>query len=328
MSKYDLDWADLAFASKKPLRELGATFIVAPKEISKKRLMQIIKQYLPVGNIVIGCAKELYINGYDSQPQFKTLQIDSSNDLISKVNNSASPNKITVLKYNQSETNHIIEKIKFKLVLLVNGSWHHSFHTRPEYYTLVANNINFEFISPFADEDEAKQFADDFQIVNENSDELLSDIQMMQVANRAAANSFDNSHQTGIAVGKRVDDKFKLVLTAFNKVVPYQTFAWHFGAQREKHLSPPGDLNYYDAIHAEIMAIVDAGRLGVDLKNSVLFINLLPCPTCARMLCESDVDEVIYELDHSGGYAVALLEKAGKKVTRLIDVDKMIKNGG
>lgn len=239
MNNYDLDWSDLAFGSKKALRSLDAIFIAAPREISKKRLTQLIKEHLPVGNIVIGSAKELYIDGFNNQPQFKTLQIDSYNELISKVNKSSSPHKIIVLKYNQSDINHVLEKAKFKSVLLVNGSWHHSFHTRPEYYSLVSNKIDFKFISPFVDEDEAKKFANDFHIENDDTNELLSDVQMLEVANKSAINSFDGSHQTGLAVGKEVGDKFKLIMTSFNKVVPYQTFAWHFGAERERHLSPP-----------------------------------------------------------------------------------------
>jgi len=183
-------------------------------------------------------------------------------------------------------------------------------------------------ISPFADKDEARQYADNFEIINENTDELLSDIQMMEIASRAASNSFDNSHQTGVAVGEKVNGKYKLIMTSFNKVVPYQTFAWHYGALRERHLSPPGDLNYYDAIHAEIMMIVNANQDNINLANTVMFINLLPCPTCARMLCESEISEIVYTLDHSEGYAVSLLESAGKKVTRLINNDEMLKNGG
>ena len=327
MNKYDIDWSDLAFGNKKALKGLNAVFIVAPREISKKRLIQIIKEYLPKVNIVIGCAKELFIDGFNDQSQFKTLQINSSDELITKVNKSASPNKITVLHYNQSDISHILEKARFKLVLLVNGSWHNSFHTRPEYYTLVSNKIDFKLISPFVDENEAKEYSDNFKIKIEKTDELLSDLQMMEIANRAAVNSFDCSHQTGVAVGKKVGNKYKLITTAYNKVVPYQTLAWHFGAQRERHLSPPGDLNYYDAIHAEIMMIVDASRNKINLADTIMFINLLPCPTCARMLCESDINEIVYSLDHSEGYAVALLEKAGKTVTRSINIDELLKYG-
>jgi len=100
-------------------------------------------------------------------------------------------------------------------------------------------------------------------------------------------------------------------------------------AQSENDIyHPPGDLNYYDAIHAEIMMIVKSNQDNIDLDGTTMFINLLPCPTCARMLCESDIKEIVYTLDHSKGYAIALLEKADKKVTRLINVDEMLKNGG
>ena len=34
------------------------------------------------------------------------------------------------------------------------------------------------------------------------------------------------------------------------------------------------------------------------------------------MLCETGISEIVYSLDHSDGYAVKLLEKAGKTVRR------------
>jgi hypothetical protein len=36
------------------------------------------------------------------------------------------------------------------------------------------------------------------------------------------------------------------------------------------------------------------------------------------MFCETDIAEFVYSEDHSAGYAIALLEKAGKKVRRVI----------
>ena len=89
-------------------------------------------------------------------------------------------------------------------------------------------------------------------------------------------------------------------------------------------MSPVGDLNYYDTVHAEINLIIDAQKNHIDLKNTVLFINLLPCPHCARALCETDISEIFYTLDHSDGYAVALLEKSGKKVQRLVDNEDIL----
>jgi dCMP deaminase len=330
MNKLELNWSDMAFGSKKALKDLHATFIAVSREMSSARFAQLVKQYLPIGNIAIGVTDELYIDGFDKQPQFKTLQFVDIKDIISKVNNSASPNKITVLHCRQSDIVSIYEKIKFRQVVLVNGSWQYTFHTRPEYYTLVSRNIPFEFVSPFASEDEAIKYATDFdkQITLQKPGANLTELEMIQAADNVAKNAFDHSFQSGVALGKKHGKKYELITTVYNKTVPYQTFAWHFGPLRERHLSPPGDLNYYDTIHAEANLIVQAAKNHINLKGTSLFINLLPCPNCAKILCESDIVEVVYSLDHSNGYAVALLEKAGKKVRRLIDTDEIIKTEG
>jgi deoxycytidylate deaminase len=330
MNKNEFNWSDIAFGSKKALRELNAIFIAAPREMSDNRLLQLIKQYLPIGNIIIGCADEEYIEGFDGQPQFKTLKISTNNKLVSKVNGSSSPHKITILHYRQSEICHILEKIKFQNVIFVNGSWKYSFHKRPEYYVLAFGKVDFEFVSPFADENEARKYAENFKVILPmiTKDRQLTDIEMIQMASNVAVNSFDNTFQVGVSLGIKNGDGYKLLNTTFNSVVPYQTFAWHFGAQRDHFLSSSDDLLHYDTVHAETMMIIKAQKNKTDLKNTSLFINVLPCPNCARMLCESDISEIVYSLDHSSGYAVALLEKAGKKVRRLIDTDKLIKTEG
>jgi deoxycytidylate deaminase len=326
MSNYELKWSDLAFNSKKPLKELKATFIACPRQISLVRFTQLVKQYLPTGNIVIGLSENKFVDGFADQFQFKTMQLQDIKSLIEKVNKSASPNKITILYCKQSDLVSIYEKISFKKVVLVNGSWQFTFHTRPDYYALITNKIPFDLASPFADEIEAIKYADDFekQMSIQKTGIKLSEIEMIQSANQVAKNSFDHSFQSGVALGKKAGSKYELLATAFNKTVPYQTFAWHFGPSRERHLAAPGDLNYYDTIHAEVNLIVQAGKTGLKLKDTTLFINLLPCPTCAKVLCETDIAEIVYSIDHSNGYAVALLEKAGKKVRRLLDNENLI----
>ena len=44
----------------------------------------------------------------------------------------------------------------------------------------------------------------------------------------------------------------------------------------------------------------------------------MPCPTCARAIAKTEIEEVVYELDHSDGYAVKLLESSGKKIKRVV----------
>ena len=328
MNKYELNWSDIAFGSKKVLKDLDAIFIAPPREISTTRFTQLVKQFLPIGNIVLGCAEEEYIVGFEGQPQFKTLRCETVKPLIDRVNVSSSPNKITILHCKQSELVYIYEKIKFRHVLLVSGSWQFTFHTRPEYYALVNNKTPFEFVSPFSSEKEALQYALDFEknMVVQKPGVLLSETQMMDAASAVAKNAFDHSFQSGVALGKKIGPNYTLLATAFNKTVPFQTFAWHFGPLRERHLSAPGDLNYYDTIHAETNLIVQVAKNHIDMVGATLFINLLPCPNCAKILCETGISEIVYSLDHSNGYAVALLEKAGKKVRRLLDNEKLIKS--
>jgi deoxycytidylate deaminase len=320
MSKYELNWSDIAFGDKEPLKNLRAIFIAPSREITVKRFTQIIKLYLPVANIVIGCTKEKYIDGFGEQPQFKTLQISDIKSVVDKVNQSDSPHKITILNCKQSDCQHIYKKIKFRSVLLVNGSWRYTFHTRPEYYALTSRNITFEFISPFVSEEEALKYVESMerQMPILPIGELLGEREMMAASSSAANYSFDNTFQTGVSLGIKSGDKYKLLMASYNKTVPYLTFAWHTGSLRERHLSPPGDLNHYDTVHAEVMLLIQAQKKGLKLSGTTLFINLLPCPTCARMLCETDINEIVYSIDHSDGYAVTLLEKAGKTVRRLV----------
>jgi deoxycytidylate deaminase len=99
--------------------------------------------------------------------------------------------------------------------------------------------------------------------------------------------------------------------------VPFQTYAMHHGASRERHFSPPNDLNHYDTVHAEVEMLIQAQKSHLDLNSTSLFINVLPCPPCSRMLAETMISEVVYINDHSSGYAVQILELSGKKVRRV-----------
>ncbi len=312
----EINWSDITQSEINLLNSLDATFIAAPRVVSDARLLQMIKKYLPKGNIVLGVANENYILGFENQPQFSTLKIANDHKLISKVNNSNSLNKIAILRYNQSDVSKIYDSVKFQRVILVNGSWLYSFHLRPEYQVLNDNNIPLKFVSPFADEEEMVNYAKKFNPQIPKPGMLLNDKEMICVANDVAKNSFDNSFQTGVSLGIKQGEKYILVDSAYNTVVPYITYAWHNGASREKYKCMPGDLNHYDAIHAEVMLILQSQKRRYDTKGSTIFINLLPCPNCAKMLCEFDFDKIVYVHDHSNGYAVELLEKAGKVVRR------------
>lgn len=322
MTSFTLDWSELAFGSKKPLRELKATFIAAPRELSQKRFKQLVQTYLPKGNIVIGLAKEDYIDGFDGQPQFRTLKAETVQATIDKVNVASPEHKIYTLRYFQRELPHILEKVSFERVALVNGSWLYSFHTSSSYYILANQHTPYDMVSPFADEQEARDYEThimpEIEALHPFKPGLYTEREMMTKASEVAQYSFDYAFQTGVTLGKRDTDQYQLLAWSYNRVIPFQTYAMHNGASREKNFSPPHDLNHYDAVHAEVELIVTAGKQGINLSGTTLFINLLPCPNCARMLMETDIAEFVYTEDHSNGYAVGMLEAADKKVRRLV----------
>lgn len=320
-NNYTFDWADLAFASKKPLSTLNAVFIAAPRELSQARLKSLLKTYLSKSNIIFGVSKEPFVEGYENQPQFRMTPAAEIYDLATKVNRSDSKYKIAVLSYFQRELPYIIEKVDFAAAVFVNGSWKQAFHTLPSYYLLARRAVPYELVSPFCDEAEAIEYA------NKIGSELphfyppntpQSDVEASKLVEQVARFSFDWGFQTGAILVRQSGQRYTPVAWSHNKVVPYESYALHHGAQRELHFSPPNDLNHYDTVHAEVAILIAAQKQKMDLAGTALFINLLPCPTCSRMLALTDISEVVYQIDHSDGYAVRLLEQAGKSVRRVV----------
>ena len=117
------DWNDLAFASKRPLKSLEATFIMAPREMSARRLTEIVKTYLAKGNIIFGISKESHVLGFENQPQFSMLSLQSAELLAKKVAAANSPHKLVILKYSQRDLVHFADQINCKKFVAVNGSY-------------------------------------------------------------------------------------------------------------------------------------------------------------------------------------------------------------
>jgi len=315
----NFDWNDLAFGSKKDINGLNSIFIAAPREMSPARLTQIVKEYLPQANIILGVAKEDYIAGFEGQPQFKTLRSAAIKKLIAKVNNAGLNHTMHTLNYFQRDIVFVLEKLKFKRVVFVNGSWKHLFHSLPAYYVLATKRIDYTMISPFASEDEAHNYEQTVLPHEVQPKGEFTAKEMLRLASDIAKRSFDNGFQTGVTLGRKKGEKYHFIAQGFNRVVPYQGYAMHYGASREQNFSPMHDLNHYDTVHAEVDFMMRAQKQKLDLANTTLFINLLPCPSCARMFTQTEITEIIYREDHSEGYGVKLLELAGKKVTRIVE---------
>lgn len=323
--EFCFNWSDLAFSSKKTLRSLRATWILAPREMSPERLRSLMEEFLPKGNLVIGVAEETYVLGLESQPQFIMLEKSAVEPLVRQIHSARLKHSAYIFTYSQRDVAHILEKKLFRSLVLVRGSWKGSLHLTTLGSSLLKNKLSYEQVSPFIDETEAKAY------VTTHEKDIIRSIklpkigtshskeEMIRLTDLVAKQSYDYGFQTGAVLAKkRVDEQYTLLAFGFNKVVPYQTYALHFGASRELHVSPPNDQNHYDTVHAEMHVLVSCLRSNTDVKDTTLFVNLMPCPACGRALAETDISAYVYTHDHSEGYSLKLLQQAGKNVTRLV----------
>lgn len=315
-------WANATEDTIAFLRGLKATFIPAPREMSEKRLIELVKERLKKRNVILGVELSEFVDGFDNQPQFRTLPAEPAIKLARKIAGAKLPHGLYVLQYASSSPDDIIRAIRPNDVTVVRGSYHTVFHRRSTYDLLKKRNIPFELVSPFVDEAESRLFLRNVEasmraLVGLRQPKGLADENtMMTYSLDAAKGSFDYSFQTGAVLAEKVKGGYKLIDAACNEVVPYQTHALHFGNLREEHLSPRHDLNHYDTIHAEMNLLVRAMQNGVNFEGKTLFINMMPCPSCARTLVRTRLDEVVYNEVHSDGYAVELFEKAGIKTRK------------
>lgn len=75
-------------------------------------------------------------------------------------------------------------------------------------------------------------------------------------------------------------------------------------------------------VHAEENAILNAGRKGVALKGSILYVTMFPCMRCARAIIQAGVSEVVVgnTTSNSGNWedeqykASAMFEEVGIKM--------------
>jgi dCMP deaminase len=306
-----LNWQQLKGKDKQNLSQQQPIFVLGPRDISKKRIQQLNQKLAAKRPVVWGCLTDKYIPGLEESPQFKSLTL-------AKLKNSLEQQKtVGILNYPQRYTKYILKEIAWSAVIVINGSWHKAFHYRPEYYVIAQKQLPYKLVSSFVNETEAKKYLvkikAELPAIGFKPNKKYTDKELLEFAARRARHSFDYTFQTGAVLVK----DGRVLAAAHNRVLPYETYMLHKGASKEKYLAPPHDLNHFDTNHAEVELILTALNQGLNLTNASLYINLLPCPICARMLARTPIKEIIYQHDHSQGYGFKLLTQAGKTLRRI-----------
>ena len=310
-------WANFSEDEKQYFRGMKVTFVLAPRDMSEKRVIQIVKSALSQGNVVFGIAEEPFITGFEGQPQFQTLAIRGVEQLAQKVATAKVSNNLHILQYPQNEADVVIRALRPNKVLVVRGSYLYAFHNRSTYRLLQKRNIPFDYVSPFVDESEAQEYEQSVSLPAPNYVSNASEEAIFKVVDTIAMCSYDYSFQVGAVLAQRKGSNYSVVDAACNEVVPYQTHALHFGNAREDNtVAPQSSSSHYDTIHAEMNLLVRSMQNGVTFSGKSLFINMLPCPNCARTLVKTGLEEVVYLLEYSDGYSQQLFNQCGIKTRR------------
>ncbi len=292
----------------------SAILILGSREISPQRVTKLTAQLLKntSNQVVWGVLDEKYIIGLEDSPQFRTLSLEGLLAGLAEVDRE----RVSILTYSQKDTLQIIAQGNWHALVGVNGSWHRAFHYREEYRVLKKHKIPYKLVSAFIDEAEAieygKKIITDRQKLPVKTGQVCSEKMLFKLVEQVAKYSFDYTWQTGAVLAKNNN----FLLATYNQVVPFEAYALLHGASKEQHLSPPQDLNHFDTNHAEVELVLKAAKHKLSLVDCSLYINLMPCPICARMLAQTGIKEVVYQEEHSGGYAETILKKAGKIIRK------------
>ncbi len=309
-----INWNKISSKDKDKLRKIqDLTFVSGPINLSTKRIKQIEKMYL---NLLFGCLKDKEITGLEGSIQFKPLK---EKPLVSSLKKKDS----IIIKHFHKDVRYIIKEVQPSRVVFINGSWKGPIHYRSEYWKAIDIGAEIQLRSPFINDHEAKEYERKVKRSQSRRKKLYkknrkySDEEIMRLTYELAKNSWDWIGQIGAVLAR----KGKILLTAWNRVVPYEAYQMHKGSPREAKQIPSQEmLETQLTNHAECEILEFARRENVNLKGATLYVSLFPCPICAKILSRTDIEQIIYSHDHNInndiGYKV--LQLSGKKIKRIV----------
>lgn len=74
------------------------------------------------------------------------------------------------------------------------------------------------------------------------------------------------------------------------------------------------------AVHAEQNAIAQAAKLGITLEGATLYCTHQPCVICAKLIINSGIKHIIFEVGYPDEFALKLLKEANIVVEKFSDL--------
>ncbi len=275
------------------------------------------------GRLLFGCLKDEWIPGLEESLQFKPLPFEVCGKNISKLTKDEKQIKsIAILKHFHKDTKYIIKELKPFKVMFINGSWAGQIHYQSFYWKACDVGAKIELISPFTSDREARRFA--MKVCKEYEKTKLysktkkyGEKEIFQILNKKRKQSWDWIGQVASALVKGG----KILALEHNKVLPYEAYQMHNGSIRERMQIPSQEMIETQLTnHSECEVLESARRRKLNLKGSKLYVNLFPCPVCAKILSRTEIDEIVYCKDYNLGNDIGykILKMMGKKLKRVV----------
>lgn len=116
------------------------------------------------------------------------------------------------------------------------------------------------------------------------------------------------------AVGAVIVKDHRILCTGYNGVPTGMHHCAEVGCLREQLGVPSGQRQEIcRGLHAEQNAIIQAARYGVDIRGASIYITTQPCVTCAKMLINAGIAEIVFKNPYPDELSMSMLDEAGMK---------------
>lgn len=136
----------------------------------------------------------------------------------------------------------------------------------------------------------------------------------MRIAQLVAERSTCIRRKVGAVI---VRDKH-ILTTGYNGAPKGLAHCTEAGCLREELGIPSGErVEICRGIHAEQNALVQAARFGISLQGGTLYSSTQPCVTCAKLLINAGIVEIIYLEGYADKLGTRMLAEAGVVLEQL-----------
>ncbi len=117
------------------------------------------------------------------------------------------------------------------------------------------------------------------------------------------------------AVGAVIVKDRRILATGYNGVPTGLAHCSEVGCLRQQLGVPSGQRQEIcRGLHAEQNAIIQAARYGISITGACIYITTQPCITCAKMLVNAGIEEIVYQNPYPDELSMALLGESSVRL--------------